>query len=718
MHSGLGRFFDAPLDLGVGIIEPDGNERVLPFTQHGKTLYNCEQNARMNSITFRGYSEQANLRFELNFHSPFYPQNERLCLLPVMYMELRVTWMDHIRWRSKKQPPLDKVKLFIRLNRPDTNITANDGQIDLNYNVNLDPKYIPLDDPTGDERSILADDFPRESLGQATIHERIQSINEEEQAEVYNTEHGTGLILELPVTSSNSSKKWRLIWATHTNDNILNIYDQPAKPRYMRYWDNINQVVERAIETRDENLLKSRFFEKTMEQSPMYRAHWHLTVMAFQSYLTNTFWCEFEDGSDWFSTIEGTAMFHSTVDVEYNISMLYLAIWPELLHKMLNNSAQNTTPHAPSNGCILNHDLGFGVHVNGPAYDHSMPVEENANFILMLQAYAHWIGKAGPIEKHAALVRNLANYLIWTDRDNSGFPSEGTANTIADGNQAIQYAEKQTYLAIKRVTALEAAADLLRRAGDQASADKCQNIAAEAVPKIEDAAWRGDHYVLCAAQNNHGIEDPWSNKTLTDGDLEGWDEYSLYTTNGLLLPSLIGQPLAFDKTHLALDLCSAHRETMTYYGCSHCSSDDTNVWISQNLWRDHTARYLDVSLRDATFRYWDMLSMSNTGENSFGFIDTYIGNELAFSPRGATALGYFLAGPRIIIDRLDGTYVSINPDRHRPQRWPLLPLADWTTNHCPVCVVDANGNVRIEGELEEVKILGNPPGQENENTIG
>ena len=50
------------------------------------------------------------------------------------------------------------------------------------------------------------------------------------------------------------------------------------------------------------------------------------------------------------------------------------------------------------------------------------------------------------------------------------------------------------------------------------------------------------------------------------------------------------------------------------------------------------------------------------------YLDTYIGNELAFNPRGAVALGYYLAGPRLVIDRLDGM-LGVLPALLRPATW-------------------------------------------------
>jgi hypothetical protein len=106
--------------------------------------------------------------------------------------------------------------------------------------------------------------------------------------------------------------------------------------------------------------------------------------------------------------------------------------------------------------------------------------------------------------------------------------------------------------------------------------------------------------------------------------------------------------------------------------------------------------------------------MSNTHEQSLGFVDTYIGNNLCFYPRGAAAFGFLAAGPRLVIDRLaaKGPRFSVDPDRTHPQRWPLVALADWKAGKIPVCVVDGKGRVAIEGEIDPITIRGqaNPGG--------
>lgn len=698
MHSALGRFLDQPLDLAVGLVEPDGTERVLPFTQHGKLLYACEQFDRINSITFRGQDEKIGLRFELNVHAPFYPQNEKLCLAPMVYLEMRVTWAKRVRWIWSGQSEIDKVQLFIRLNRPHTQIDVADGRIDMSYDVTLDPRYERL----GYEAANRAK--PGSPLEGKTAHvvERIVSVNPD--ARPTETDTGKGLTLELPITEEGSGTKWRLVWAAHTGDEVLEVRRSPARFRYHQHFENLDAVLDFAVGERDDNLAHSRRFEKVIEQAPLIRPRRHLLHQGFQSYLSNTFWVDTEAHGQWFSNWEGSCMFHSTVDVEYNLSLLYFAVWPELLGMTIDQWTHFGNYHAPSDGQIMSHDMGRGMVANGQAYPHAMPVEENANFLLLLQAFVRWTGKTDRLQQHADFVEKLARYLLWTDRDGSGFAAEGTANTIDDASPAVQYARKQTYLAIKRVMGLSAAADLLSLAGRQEFATTCRDAVRNAVPQIETDAWLGDHYCVCVDSDGTGLTDVWSGKALPPGQLKGWDDYSIYTSNGVLLPTMVHRAIPFKIERLKDDLTNSLRETLTPYGCAHSSSDKTNIWVSQNIWRDTVGRYLHAIVIPLEPRYWDLQTFSNTGDQSFGFIDTYIGNELCFYPRGAVSLGFYLSGPRMRIDRLaeGGPRITIDPDRFRNSRWPLLPLADWPAGRIPVCVVNNDGEIQIEGEIEKI----------------
>ncbi len=720
MHSALGRFLDEPLDLMVGVLEPDGTERVLPLSQRGTLLMNCEQFDRMNSITFRGYSEKYRLRYELNVHSVFYPQDERLCLLPAIYLEMRVHPTDRVRWSRPVGDTPDRATLFLRLRRENTSIrssvSGDRGMIDLAYQNRLTPRH--------EYRNADPQQQNPDTGRVAQVHERIVSLNGGCRA----TPEGDGLLLDLPVTPEETGTKWRLVWGAHVPDPILHVRDEgevrPAPFAYTRWWKDVDSVLAEAIATRDEWLAQSRRFEKLVHQAPLDTAQRHLIHQSFQAWLSNTFWCDVErpggERRDWFSVWEGSRFFHSSIDVAYNESLLYFTIWPRLLELQLREWATHAHDHPPSSGAWLSHDMGAGCDATGHAYPHHMELEENCNYLLLLQCYTRWSGDEGVATACAGLVERLARYLIWTDRDRSGFPSEGVANTIDDATPAVHYARKQTYLAVKRLVGLRAAADLLKMAGKGDVAQRCDAVAEADLPKVERQAWLGDHYAVCVDPSAVGLADVWTGKPLNYQTLPGWDAYSIYTGNGTLLPTMCGQPPLLDLDRLRKDIYASTRENIGRYGCGHTSAEPENVWISQNLWRDMIARYMKLEGASLAPLYWDMQVMSNTHEQSLGFIDTYINNFLCYYPRGITSVGYFLATPRLIVDRLapGGSYITVDPDRTGPARWPLLPLADWKAGKIPVVVVDDEGRVSIEGEIDPIIVYGGTGSPEAAPTSG
>ncbi|MEM9418395.1 MAG: DUF4965 domain-containing protein [Planctomycetota bacterium] len=723
MHSALGRFLDRPLDLAVGLVEPDGRERVLPFTIDNDhdgidQFANCEQFDRINSTTFRGYSERYGLRFELNIHSVFYPQNERLCIMPAFYMEMRVNPLRRFRLMKRVGESPGKVKLFIRLRRDETELSAADNTIRMAYDIPLKPG-----DPWERPRPIreLAKELPT-----VRAHDRIVSLNP--GCEV--TPCGQGLTLDLPVTRSGSGTKWRLVWASHVADPVLTVKRagdiHQAKLRYNRHWPDVDAVAQEAIKTRDERLALSRRFEKLLEQAPLDASQRHLNNQSFQNFLCNTFWCDtipapeasgglLSDPLEWFSVWDGSPTYHSPLDVEYNNSLFYLALWPRLLKVQLRQWVERSEPHEASGGRVMRHDLGVGMTATDSAYDHRMPVEENSNFLLLLETLVRWTGDKQLSNTYLDVAWKLARYLIWTDRDQSGFPTEGVANAMVDAAAAMQYARKQTYLAVKRVAALRAAAGMFRRSMELEKARECEQLVERDTRKIEEAAWLGDHYAVAVDKSAVELTDPVTGEPLEVEELPGWDAYSIYTANGLLLPELIGQPPLLDRDRLTKDVYRSNRECNGRYGDGHSSLEPNNPRISQNVWRDLLARYLHLGGESSAQQYWDLQVMSNTHSQSLGYTDTYIHNRLHNYPRGVVTMGYYLAIPRLMIDRLApgavGTYITVDPDRHTPQRWPLLPLADWQAGKIPVCVVQGDGRVLIEAITDPVVIQG----EENES---
>ncbi len=441
---------------------------------------------------------------------------------------------------------------------------------------------------------------------------------------------------------------------------------------------------------------------------------------AVQAFLSNTFWCKTKSHSagedakegEWFSTWDGSPLYHSPPDVEYNCSVFYFALWPKLLRLLLIQWLDRLTEHPPSHGLFVPHDLGRGVNALKSSYPYEMPVEETANVLLLLETYIHWTGDRKLMREQGRdrKVKAMARYLYWTDRDSSGFPSDGVANTIVDAGPAMQYGRKQTYLAVKRVAGLRAAVGILAR-GEYATASRqLERVVERDTRKIENAAWLGDHYAVTVDRSAVELTEPRTGKPVPFEQLPGWDAYSIYTGNGLLLPEMIGHPPLLDRQRLAQDLYAGNRETQGRYGDGHSSHDPENCRVSQALWRDILARYLRLGGASSAQEYWDLQVMSNTHHQSYGYTDTYIHNRLINYPRGVVSLAYYLASPCLMIDRLApgarGTYITVNPDRSTPSRWPLLPLADWQAGKIPVCVVDDDGHAYIEAETDPVIIHG------------
>ncbi len=722
-YSGVGRFLDSAADLAVGLVLPDGTRRAMPFTKLVDPFYNVEQFERTNSITYRAHSPEYRLRFEFNLHSVFYPQDEKLCLMPAFYLEVRVNPVEQVRWIKPQGDTPREVELFLRLDRPGARQSGQSGCVGrgpclaLEYENTLTPRLT-----TSNLEAPLPDDGRT-----ALVRECIVSLNDNAMV----SEDGKELRVRLPVTPIGSGIKWRLVWGSYTADPVLWVKQDdrtiPAKLRYTRYWSSLEEVMTDAVATRDQRLVQSRNLEKALEQAPLRAAERHLLNQSFQQFLSNTFWCDLPaeepmaaPGS-WFSTWGGSGFAHAMLDVEYNVALVYLCLWPQLLGQQFAQWARAATVHEPSRGRCMPRDLGRGHLVGRASAGPDMPVEHNSNFLLLLQAYTHWTGDLGPVRQHADLVAQLADYLVWTDRDESGFASEGVLNGLHDAGPAQQFGRKQTYLAIKRLAALNAATNLLRQAQRGEHAQRYENLVHRFVSEVDHAAWLGDHYAVCVDASAANLRDVWTDQPLPYEQLPGWDAYSIYTGNGLLLPLLTGHPLLLTHHRLWTDITNSVRETLGPYGCGHTSLDKEAVWVSQNLWRDHLARYLGQAGPSFAQGYWDLQVMSNTAGQSLGFVDTYIGNNLCFHPRGIVAMGYLLCGPRLTIDQLapGGPRFTLKPDRTYAQRWPLLPLADWKAGKIPICVVEVNADgsrVLIENEMDPVTVL--TPNVEGGATIG
>jgi hypothetical protein len=343
----------------------------------------------------------------------------------------------------------------------------------------------------------------------------------------------------------------------------------------------------------------------------------------------------------------------------------------------------------------MSHDMGGDLVAGKQRYDHEMEIEENVNFVLMVHALWRWTGKDSLVRRHLPQVRRLLAYLEHGDTTGDGIPNVGVANTIDDASPAVQFARKQVYLAVKSLAAFQVGAEMAQSAGDRSYARRLRDRVTRIRRTLDRKAWLGDHYAVCLERTTEGLVDAWSKKPLPPGELKGWNAYSIYTANGMLYPALVGTDIAMDRDRLRADIAAAAGESLIAFGCTHSSADRSNIWVSQNLWRDYCAAYLGVDLLDLAERYAAFEIWDNTGPHAPGFIDTYGENNLSYYPRGITSIGVLMAALGFRMDRTRGR-VSLSPIR-APLSLPLVALADWKRMEVPWAEVSLDrGRVRVE----------------------
>jgi hypothetical protein len=684
-HGALGLFLDQPADLMLGVQDGRGRRFVFPFSRRGQPLRYVELRLTPTSVTWTGVCVPLSIMVEVSFTAPFWPQDEPTSLWPGYIISWRVRPLHRIRWHPQTKPP-KTVRLVFDLDRPGRRRPGNETAQRFGYRVPLVPAR---------EDTIL-DSWPV-NVATDRVAEARDWIGP--VAGGWRLQNGM-LCADVALAPGKPRAAPPLLWVGHTGSVVLEAGGRPARFRYRRYWPTIGAAVGFGAKHWRRLLRKSARFDSLVAGSALSPAAQRLFAQSLQGFFMNTWWCDRDDeAGEWFSVWEGNCLFHSTVDVEYNAAMFYLMFWPRLLGLTLREWLAHMKPNPRGPGRYLDHDMGAGCLANGVAYGHVMGIEEASNYLLLLLAHARFNGDdALPAEdavRRAA--RELAEYLVWTDQGGRGFPTEDVWNTIDDGCAAIQFGREQTYLAVKRLAALRAALalEVLERRRDARLRRQLQRAIALAKRSLRRLAWRGDHYAVCIDRSAARAVDPNTGRAAGRGEIEGWDDYHIYSSNGLLLLMMSGALTDLDLlAPMKQDLVAALQASLGPYGCSHNAGDPLNVWVSQNIWRDCIGHYLGAPIPDLPARYWDLQAWSNSGDQAKCFTDTWLNNNLSRYPRGIVCAGYFASLAGLVVNRARRS-VLLRP-LIRDGRLPLFPLADWKTGNVPALLA-RDGRFRITG---------------------
>ncbi len=679
--SGLGMGYNKPLDLLLGV-RIGRERRALPFTKLSPVFESVEQEITPNTITFRCRSLKIKTVAEFKFIAPFYPQDAKLSTAPFFYIDVKISKCIPSHY-DRDYSPLKGEILFlfpkIELWKDKNGLLweelctmVKDFYLPYPYErkIKLAQEYNERSEPIAEKAGYNFSIKAKIPAGYLITPENSKAIV---------SEHGYAIPFKI---ERGEYFQTYFVWSGFIKDKVMEVREKPYRFKYLDYFKDIKEVKDYAIKDRERIMEKSEFFDSLFTGSSLGKTKLDLMAYTIHSYIQNTWWAKSVKGNeDWFSVWEGSCFMHSTLDVEYNCSPFLLMFWPELMEKILDQHV-----HYKKDG-FMSHDMGAFLQANEPYYPHEMEIEENCNFILLNYALWKFTGKFNHIRKHYSVIKELLQFNMDSDTTGDGIPNKGTANTIDDASPAVQYSKKQVYLAVKALGSYIAGEEIAKGLGDVKIDSSCRRYI-RLISKTVDNAWLGDHFPVCLDKSTKGLVDSWTRKPIGGKYLKGWDAYTLYISNGLLFPLMAGARTHVDLDKFRIDLINSIKHSLVEYGCTHSSSDKSNLWISQNIWRDIIGGYLGVDNFEMADRYWAFEVFENTSGRGGCFIDTHGNNWLAYYPRGVAILGYFYAMAGIRIDKGKKIF-SLHPVS-TPLRIPLFTSADWKRKGIPWLTINTN----------------------------
>ncbi|MDY6796452.1 MAG: DUF5719 family protein [Actinomycetota bacterium] len=623
-QSPLGTWTEDLSELVLAFRDSQGDIRCLPFTDRYPVFSAIDQELSLTGVSYVCQDPELAFSAVITVKAPFYPRDTKLSSAPFFYVDIKVSNPgssgvsgDFMLVQPNKANPTTSPQLL------GGGKTGYKFATRYNY---ADESYI---DSGGSEcwEALAVDD----ATG-ITVHTDITPqiwaspsgypLPYRHDVYTFQARGYSGLEWSFNLAGGSSNER-TVVLAGHTDDQVLTVrgdggyrffYRDPSGPNL----SDVDAVLDYALGAERSTIEgKTAFFDGILGDaylSGLDADGEDLATCALQSFICNTWWCSNASGDEWFSVWEGVpCMFHSTVDVEYNDAWFFLDFWPDLLKTIM----QEWVLYEKSNtqGKYLSHDMGTVNVANGMAYPHDMPVEENADYILLIYNYWKTSGDTAFVKSEFGHVKDYTRFIFKCDTDGNGLPDINVANTIDQGSAAVQNSTNQTYLGVKALAAYRAASEMAsaQDTPDQAFIASCEERVRLINLTLGDELWLGDHFAVCG------------DYSVPAADREA---YSIYASNGLLYllaSSLDTGITASNLERFRTDISSAAAETARRYGYVHTSVNNENQWVSQNLWRDALGYWLGVGgwsqgQVDRLSEYWNLESYYARKKNG-GFWD-------------------------------------------------------------------------------------------------
>jgi hypothetical protein len=350
---------------------------------------------------------------------------------------------------------------------------------------------------------------------------------------------------------------------------------------------------------------------------------------------------------------EGEFKYFNTLDVAHDYGVLEGMYMPWVLEHELNSWAESVKED--DSGLVIPHDIVINFSVSGvsgykiPGWEESsMPVEENANFIILAYWYYQQTGDDQYIDGIGQLIYELAKSMANRDTNGNGIAdiNPGMTTYDSDSNAALKEGRDSSYLGLKQLSAYLMAGELFKVIGRDEYVNFV-DLQAEMITKSMEKIFEERGYIPLS------LDPSFIEKIKFDGKIiNGTEEQGFVYVSGLFYPALTG----FKSEKLDRVLALIKESYDGAYQKSIVKSDDKVAGLQlteyQDLdlgWFSHSnmADLIAEKYWGADYNSWQVF-WPRIYDSPYGFTDGHYFREpfyppqlcLLFYPRGVTIFGF------------------------------------------------------------------------------
>lgn len=345
--------------------------------------------------------------------------------------------------------------------------------------------------------------------------------------------------------------RYKYIYAGFTDGNVLLNKFNEKKPQklkfyYTKFFVNIEQVLNYAESKYKMIIDESNEFENLLSSYKALSEKKMLIAIAFRTFLANT-WLVISDSQDpEYYVWQGSKGMISSIDIAMEVELLS-KLFPWTLKLQLEEWKKYVTIN--KNGfAYLKSNMGFDQSISGEFSDKNiMPVEENANFTILLYWY-YFVTKDKEFIKK---VYDVAFRLLIANKKR-GFRNRGIANidttTTYYLSEALHKSPLNTYLGIKECIAYIMCCELSGVVGQTENKLILQKEAEKILDTLEYTKKKYEYIPVSL-----------------DTSYPGWDQRTIATADPLFYVAMTGlKDLIIEKI---VKLISSEFDN-TYYTCT------------------------------------------------------------------------------------------------------------------------------------------------------